>query len=98
MSWHPCSTPANAVTDPPLDIRLNRQWRVTADSRQWILENRIGPGGWQERKFRVDRDGLIRRIGELCGPVNPEALRTIAAWDPLFAVWAARRNGWLAPA
>lgn len=63
---------------------LNARWRVVDDPLQWILQVRKGrptakASGWRDRRFHVQRTALMRSVAELCGPVEPEACRMLAA-------------------
>ncbi len=39
------------------------------------------------RKFIRNRDHLLRRIGELCGEVDPAAVETIRSWPVGYVTW-----------
>ena len=45
--------------------------------------------GWVSRKFIRDQDHLLRRIGGLCGKVDPAALETIRLWPDGYVTWKA---------
>jgi hypothetical protein len=68
--------------------RLNDRWRVVDDPIQWILQYRRNKHGssaedvedvWGGRRFFRTRTALLRDVRELCGPVDPSALRIIAS-------------------
>ena len=65
--------------------QLNDIWRLTYDPAQWILEYREGAergskgSGHRQCKFCTRRNTLLRRIAELCGPVDADALRIVEA-------------------
>ncbi len=67
-------------------IQLNESWRVSDDPPQWVLEKRVRepqPGktsGWQARKYIRATDHLLRRIAEMCGTVDSEAIEIIRSW------------------
>ena len=74
--------------------KLNANWRVADDPPQWALQCRSGnPGertsGWIGRKFIRDRDHLLRRIDELCGNVDPQAIEIIRSWPVGYVTWKA---------
>ena len=76
-------------------VRLNANWRVADDPPQWTLEQRTGNpsaknSGWRARKFIRNQDHLLRRIGELCGKVDPDAIETIKSWPDGYVTWKAR--------
>ena len=63
-------------------VQLNANWRVADDPPQWALQCRDGPkrekaSGWAGSKFIRNRDHLLRRIEELCGNVDPQAIEII---------------------
>lgn len=67
-----------------LVAQLNESWRIVDDPLQWILQRKKGRvrkrnTGWQSCKFLTTREGLLRRIREKCGDVDPAALATISA-------------------
>lgn len=77
--------------------RLNNRWRVVHDPLQWILQVRRGrkttkATGWKGRRFCQWRRTLIRDIGELCGPVDPDALAIIQALPDRYGR-ASQRSG-----
>ena len=79
-------------------VQLNANWRVADDPPQWALEQRTGNAsakgsGWRARKFIRNRSHLLRRIGELCGNVDPEAIETIKSWPDGYVTWKAREIG-----
>ena len=45
--------------------------------------------GWRARKFIRNTDHLLRRIGEMCGDVNPAAIETIKSWPNGYVTWKA---------
>ncbi len=67
-------------------VRLNANWRVADDPPQWVLEKRVRepqPGktsGWQARKYIRTTDHLLKRIDEMCGTVDSEAIEIIRSW------------------
>ena len=76
-------------------VQLNDSWRGSGDPPQWTIERREGKpreknDGWQACKFIRKRDHLLRRIGELCGRVDPKALETIRSWPPGYVQWKCR--------
>ncbi len=75
-------------------VRLNDSWRVSDDPPQWVIEQRIGnasakDSGWRARKFIRTTDHLLRRIGEMCGDVDPAAIETIQSWPSGYVTWKA---------
>ena len=73
-------------------VQLNASWRVADDPPQWALQSRNGnprenASGWAGRKYVRDRDHLLRRIRELCGKVDPEALEIIRSWPVGYVTW-----------
>ncbi len=73
-------------------VQLNDSWRVADDPPQWALQCRSGnPGqrtsGWIGGKFIRDRDHLLRRIDELCGNVDPQAIEIIRSWPVGYVAW-----------
>ena len=85
-----------------LIVQLNDRWRVSDDPPQWTLEERDGKArekatGWAARKFIRDRDHLLRRIGELCGRVDPTALAAIRCWSVGYVSWKATQPGYGMP-
>ena len=65
-------------------LGLNARWRIGHDDTlQWILQIREGKG-WRGRRFHVERDPLLRSIGELCGEVDLAAVDAIKAWPPRY--------------
>ncbi len=76
-------------------IQLNAIWRVADDPPQWTIERRVSKpsgkdSGWRARKFIRGRDHLLRRIGEICGTVDPKAVETIRTWPPGYVSWKHR--------
>ncbi len=76
-------------------VQLNDSWRVADDPPQWALQCRDGPkrekaSGWAGRKFIRNRDHLLRRIEELCGNVDPQAIEIIRSWPDGYATWKLR--------
>ncbi len=77
-------------------LQLNTDWRVADDPPQWALQQRVGnsssskDSGWRGRKFIRNRDHLLRRIGELCGEVDPGAVEIIRSWPEGYVTWKAR--------
>ena len=69
-------------------VQLNASWRVADDPPQWTIEQRKG-SGWRARKFIRNRDHLLRRIGEMCGDVDPAAIETIRSWPNGYVTWKA---------
>ncbi len=67
-------------------VQLNASWRVADDPPQWTIEQRKG-SGWRARKFIRNRDHLLRRIGEMCGDVDPTAIETIRSWPNGYVTW-----------
>ena len=75
-------------------VHLNANWCVADDPPQWTLEQRIGnpsakDSGWRARKFIRDTDHLLKRIHEMCGDVDPTAIRTIQSWSNGYVTWKA---------
>ena len=73
-------------------VQLNANWRVADDPPQWTIEQRIGnpsakDGGWRARKFIRNTDHLLKRIDEMCGDVDPDAIATIQSWPQGFVTW-----------
>ncbi len=73
-------------------VQLNANWRVADDPPQWALQRRDGKqraraSGWAGRKFIRNRDHLLRRIEELCGTVDPNAVEVIETWPDGYATW-----------
>ncbi len=73
-------------------VQLNANWRVSDDPPQWALEQRIGnpsakDSGWRGRKFIRNTDHLLKRIGEMCGDVDPTAIETIRSWPNGYVTW-----------
>ena len=73
-------------------VKLNDNWRVADDPPQWSLQCRDGnarekASGWAGRKFIRDRDHLLRRIRELCGEVDAEAIEVIKSWPVGYLTW-----------
>lgn len=71
--------------------RLNSRWRVTDDGIQWILEVRRGHktvkrSGWTGRRYHRQRTPLIRSIGELCEPIDADALAIIQALPDCYGL------------
>ncbi len=76
-------------------VQLNANWRVADDPPQWALQSRDGPkrekaSGWAGRKFIRDRDHLLRRIGEMCGTVDPNGIEVIRSWPVGYVTWKLR--------
>ena len=77
-------------------VQLNDSWRVADDPPQWVLEKRMRerqPGkasGWQARKYIRTTDHLLKRIGEICGSVDSEAIEIIRSWPRGYVTWKAR--------
>ncbi len=77
-------------------VQLNDLWRVADDPPQWVLEKRMRepqPGktsGWQARKYIRATDHLLKRIGEMCGTVESEAIEIIRSWPRGYVTWKAR--------
>ena len=69
-------------------VQLNANWRVADDPPQWTIEQRKG-SGWRARKFIRNRDHLLKRIAELCGDVDPDAIETIRSWPNSYVTWKA---------
>ena len=60
--------------------------------RDRLPRQRIGnpparDSGWRARKFIRDTDHLLRRIGEMCGDVDPTAIETIRSWPNGYVTW-----------
>ncbi len=74
-------------------IQLNDSWRVADDPPQWVMEKRVRepqPGktsGWQARIYIRATDHLLRRIAEMCGTVDSEAIEIIRSWPPGYVSW-----------
>ena len=76
-------------------IQLNSIWRIADDPPQWTIEQRVSKpsgkdSGWRARKFIRGRDHLLRRIGEICGTVDPKAVEIIRSWPPGYVLWKLR--------
>ena len=77
-------------------VRLNANWRVADDPPQWVLETRVRapqPGrssGWQARKYIRTTGHLLKRIGEMCGDVDPTAIEIIQSWPVGYVTRKAR--------
>ncbi len=76
-------------------MQLNANWRVADDPPQWTIEQRVSKpsgkdSGWRARKFIRGRDHLVRRIGEICGTVDPKAVEIIRSWPPGYVLWKLR--------
>ncbi len=77
-------------------IQLNDSWRVSDDPPQWVLEKRVREpqlgktSGWQARKYIRATDHLLRRIGEMCGTVDSEAIEIIRSWPQGYVSWKRR--------
>jgi hypothetical protein len=67
--------------DPIFPIVLNRIWRVSLDSAQWILQRHHG-SKWRSNAFFVTRQALLRNIRERCGKVDPAALAEVNELPP----------------
>lgn len=71
-------------------IVLSARWRVRLDDPlQWFLECRQGAAGkkntgYKAKSFCATRRALIRNIKEDCRPINPAALRMVAALPERF--------------
>ncbi len=78
-------------------VQLNDSWRVADDPPQWVLEKRVRepqPGktsGWQAQKYIRTTDHLLKRIGEMCGTVDSEAIEIIRSWPRGYVTWKALR-------
>jgi hypothetical protein len=72
------------VPDPTHDfpIQLNRKWRVSFDTMQWILERGRQGDRWRGSAYCVTRQALLRNIRERCGHVDPDALAEIESFPP----------------
>ncbi len=75
-------------------VQLNANWRVADDPPQWTIEQRIGnpsakDSGWRARKFIRTTDHLLKRIGEMCGDVDPAAIETVQSWPTGYVTWKA---------
>ena len=73
-------------------VQLNANWRVADVPPQWTIEQRIGnssakDSGWRARKFIRTTDHLLKRIGEMCGDVDPTAIETIRSWPSGYVTW-----------
>ena len=77
-------------------IQLNGSWRVADDPPQWVLEKRVRepqPGktsGWRARKYIRTTGHLLKRIGEMCGTVDTEAIEIIRSWPQGYVSWKRR--------
>ena len=76
-------------------IQLNANWRIADDPPQWTIQQRVSKpsgkdSGWRARKFIRGRDHLLRRIGEMCGMVDPKAVETIRSWPLGYVSWKHR--------
>ncbi len=78
-------------------VQLNDLWRVADDPPQWVLEKWMRepqPGktsGWQARKYIRTTDHLLKRIGEICGSVDSEAIEIIRSWPRGDVSWKWRK-------
>jgi len=75
---------ASAHPSNPVVAQLNANWRVVDDRQQWRLQRKKGNSrkrnfGWKDRSFCRTREGLLRRIREYCGEVEPAALSKLNA-------------------
>ena len=70
--------------------QLNANWRVADDPPQWTLERRNSATRWRAVKFIRERDHLLRRIDELCGDVDSQALEVIRSWPTGYVQWKCR--------
>ena len=73
-------------------VQLTANWRVADDPPQWTIEQRIGnssarDSGWRARKFIRATDHLLKRIGEMCGDVDLEAIEIIRSWPTGYVTW-----------
>ena len=73
-------------------VQLNANWRIADDPPQWTIKQRIGnpsakDSGWRARR---NTDHMLRRIGEMCGDVDPMAIETIESWPNGYATWKLR--------
>jgi len=69
--------------------RLNARWRVIEckDSIQWILQfatRRHVQTGWQGRSFLRSREGLLRAVRDLAGPIDADALAILQVLPARF--------------
>ena len=77
-------------------VQLNDSWRVSDDPPQWVLVKRVRepqPGktsGWEARKFIRTTDHLLKRIGEMCGTVDSDAIEIIRSWPQGYVSWKYR--------
>ncbi len=76
-------------------VQLNANWRVADDPPQWTIEQRVSKpsgkdSGWRARKFVRGRDHLLRRIGQMCGTVDPKMVETIRSWPLGYVSWKHR--------
>ena len=71
-------------------VQLNDSWRVADDPPQWTLERRNSATRWQAVKYIRGRDHLLRRIHELCGDVDSQALEVIRSWPTGYVQWKCR--------
>jgi len=82
---------------PPLTVVLNDRWRLKDDPLQWILQVRKGgirskASGWVGKAFCSTRTALLRNIRDLCGPVDPDALRVLNGLPKAHGLHAAIEN------
>ena len=74
-------------------LQLNADWRVADDPPQWVLQKRVRAhqlgkaSGWESRKYIRNRIHLLRRIGELCGEVDPTAIEAMNSWPDGHVTW-----------
>ena len=74
-----------ADTYPVIVAKLNLTWRVIVcrDEIQWILQRlagkRHGQPRWDGRCYCRTREGLMCRVRELAGEIDPAALQTLEA-------------------
>lgn len=69
--------------------RLNTRWRVIEckDRIQWILQaakRRRDGSVWESRSFLRSREGLLRAVRDLAGPVDADALAILHALPARF--------------
>lgn len=69
--------------------RLNARWRVIEckDKIQWIVQvaKRTGHGAqWRGASFLRSREGLLRAVRDLAGPVDADALAILQALPARF--------------
>ena len=74
-------------------LRLNRNWALAFDSRQWIIQLRHGPDNWIGRKFVGGRlDDLMRCLAEMRIVPTPEARVALDQMAETFGAFLAQKG------